>query len=64
MKHDLGGKVMAEFIVLRPKTYSYLRNHNDKKKQKTKGTKKCVIKKNTEFEDYEYCLEVTQLEIK
>ena len=63
MKDELGGKVMAEFIVLRSKTYSYLRNDNDKNK-KTKGTKKCVIKKNTEFEDYEYCLEVTQLEIK
>ena len=63
MKDELGGKVMAEFIVLRPKTYSYLRNDNDKNK-KAKGTKKCVIKKNTEFEDYEYCLEVTQLEIK
>ena len=63
MKDELGGKVMAEFIVLRPKTYSYLRNDNDKNK-KAKGTKKCVIKKNTEFEDYEYCLEATQLEIK
>ena len=63
MKDELGGKVMAEFIVLRPKTYSYLRNDNDKNK-KAKGTKKCVIKKNTEFEDYEYCLEVTQLETK
>ena len=63
MKDELGGKVMAEFIVLRPKTYSYLRNDNDKNK-KAKGTKKCVIKKNTGFEDYEYCLEATQLEIK
>ena len=44
MKHDLGGKVMAEFIVLRPKTYSYLRNHNDKKKTKNKRHKTVCYK--------------------
>ena len=28
---------------------------------KTKGTKKCVIKRKLKFEDYKNCLEVTQL---
>ena len=45
MKHDLGGKVMAEFIVLRPKTYSYLRNHNDKKNKKQKAQKSVLQRK-------------------
>ena len=44
MKDQLGGKMMTEFVTLRPKTYSYLLDdgNNDKK---AKGTKKCVIKK-------------------
>ena len=54
-KDELGGKVMAEFAALRPKTYSYLMNdsNNDKK---AKGTKKCVIKRRLKFNDYKDCL--------
>ena len=39
MKVELGGKIMTEFVALRPKTYSYLMDdgNNDKK---AKGTKK------------------------
>ena len=44
MKDELGGEIIMEFIALRPKTYSYLTD-NDKIDKKTKGTKKCVIKK-------------------
>ena len=29
MKDHLGGKIMAEFAALRPKTYSYLTNGNN-----------------------------------
>ena len=43
MKDELGGKIMIEFVALRPKTYSYLTD-NCKEDKKAKGTKKCVIK--------------------
>ena len=49
MKDELGGKVMAEFATLRPKTYG-------KEDKKAKGTKKCVIKKMIKFSDYKKCL--------
>ena len=35
MKDKLGGKIMTECVALRPKTYSYLTNDYDEKKQKT-----------------------------
>ena len=44
MKDELEGEIITEFIALRPKTYSYLRD-NDQIDKKPKGTKKCVIKK-------------------
>ena len=44
MKAELGGKVMTEFIAVRPKTYSYLID-DDSEAQKAKRTKKCIIKK-------------------
>ena len=50
MKDELGGKVMKEFISLRPKMYSY-RVENEEPK-KCKGIKKCVVKKTICFEDY------------
>ena len=55
MKDELGGEIITEFIALRPKTYSYLTD-NDKIDKKTKGTKKCVIKKMIKFDDYKKCL--------
>ena len=51
MKDELGGKVIAEFATLRPKTYSFLTD-DDKEDKKAKGTKKCVIKKMIKFNDY------------
>ena len=40
---------MKEFCTLRAKTYSYLTGDNSKVK-KSKGTKKCVIKREFMFE--------------
>ena len=44
MKDELGGKIISEFVTLRPKIYSY-QNDDGKEDKKAKGTKKCVIKK-------------------
>ena len=51
MKDELGGKIMTEFTVLRPKTYSYLMNDHNSYKN-AKGTKTCVIKRILKFNDY------------
>ena len=55
MKDELGGRVIAEFVVLRPKTYLYLTD-DYKENKKAKGTKKCVIKGMIKFDDYKNCL--------
>ena len=55
MKDELGGKIITEFVTLRPKTYSYLTD-DGKEDKKAKGTKKCVIKRMIKFDDYKSCL--------
>ena len=55
MKDELGGKIVTEFVTLRPKTYSYLTDEC-KEDKKPKGTKKCVIKRMIKFNDYKNCL--------
>ena len=55
MKDELGGKIITEFVTLRPKTYSYLTD-DGKKDKKAKGTKKCVIKRLIKLDDYKKCL--------
>ena len=44
MKNELGRQIMKEFVGLRAKTYSYLKDNNYEDK-KAKGTKKCHKKK-------------------
>ena len=44
MKDELGGKIITEFVTLRPKTYSFLTD-DGKEDKKVKGRKKCIIKK-------------------
>ena len=63
MKDKLGGEIMTKFVVLRAKTYSYLINEGSEDK-KSKGTKRCVLKRKLKFENYKNCLEATQLEYK
>ena len=55
MKDELGGRIITEFVALRPKTYSYLTD-DCKEDKKAKGTKKCMIKKMIKFNDYKNCL--------
>ena len=51
MKDELGGDINTEFVALKPKSYLYITNDFIDMK-KTKGTKKCVVKKMLRFEDY------------
>ena len=55
MKDELGGNIMIEFVSLKQKTYSSLMD-DDKSVKRTKGTKKCVIKRRTKFNNYKDCL--------
>ena len=55
MKDELGGKIITEFVALRPKTDSYLTD-GDTVHKKAKGTKKCVKKRILKFNDYKKCL--------
>ena len=54
MKDELGGKIMTEFIALRPKSYAY--KYNSKEEKKCKGIKKCIVKKSLKFDDNVNCL--------
>ena len=61
MKDELGGKIMAKFVELWAKTYSYLIDDGSEDK-KGKTTIKCIIKRKLKFENYKSCLEATQLD--
>ena len=54
MKDELSGKIIMEFVTLRPKTYSYLTD-DGKEDKKAKGAKRCIIKKMIKFNDYKKC---------
>ena len=49
MKDELGGKIVVEFVALRPKLYSYRELDGSE-------DKKCIVKKTLTFEDYKTCL--------
>ena len=51
---------MKEFVWLRAKIYSYLKENNDEDKE-AKGTKTCVIKWKLKFQDYKNCLKASQI---
>ena len=55
MREEVGGKIMTEFVALRPKTYSYLMDIGNRDK-KAKETKKSVIKQRLKYNDFKNCL--------
>ena len=55
MEDELEGRIITEFVALRPKPYSYLTD-DCKEDKKAKGTMKCVIKRMIKFDDYKNCL--------
>ena len=63
MKDELGGKIVTEFVTLRPKTYSYLTD-DCKEDKKANGIKKCVIKRMIKFKDYKNCLLKDEITLK
>ena len=58
MKDELGGKIITEFVALRPKGYSYLTD-DDKNVKKANGTKR-VLK----FNDCNDCLFKNEIMLK
>ena len=51
MKDELGGQIMKEYVGLKAKTYSYLKDKNGEDK-KVKAIKECVIKRKLKFQGY------------
>ena len=54
-KDELGGKIKKEIVARRAKTYAYLID-DDGEEKKSKGTKRCVIKRDLMFKNYKDCL--------
>ena len=61
MKDKLGRKVMAKFVRLRAKIYSYLLD-DGKENKKAKQTQKICQKRKIKFENDKNFLEATQLD--
>ena len=51
---ELERKIMIEFVGIRAKTWSYLKD-DDSEHKKAKGTKICVIKQGLRFKNYKDC---------
>ena len=51
LKDELGGKIMTEFFALRAKAYAF-KLDDDTEKEKAKGTKKCILKREITFKNY------------
>ena len=63
MKDKLGERIIKRFVGLRVKICSYLIDDSSEDK-KTKGTKRCVIKRKIIPEDYKNYLQAAQIENK
>ena len=60
MKNKLGGQIMKKFVELQRKTYSYLKDNDDDYKN-AKDTKRCVVKRRPNFQDYKNCIKASQI---
>ena len=60
MKNEVGVQIMKKLAGLRHKTHAYLKDSDDESK-KTKGTKRCAIKRNLNFKDFKNCLKTYQI---
>ena len=54
-KDELGGKIMIKFVGLSAKAWVYLMD-DDTEHKISKGTKKCIIKRELLFKNYKDCL--------
>ena len=55
MSDECKGKIVEEFVALRPKMYSY-KLCNGKEGKRAKGVKKSIVSKNIRFNDFVRCL--------
>ena len=60
MKNELGGQIMKKFVELQRKTYSYLKDNDDDYKN-AKDTKRCVVKRRPNFQNYKNCIKASQI---
>ena len=51
-KFQLGGKIISEFCGLKAKSYSIKLDDDSYEIKKAKGTKKCVVKRHINFDNY------------
>lgn len=63
MKDELAGKQMKRFVDMSPKVNSCLRDEGLVGKN-TKGTTKCVTKRETKLQNYRKCLEKNETILK
>ena len=56
MKDECSGKVIEEFVGLRPKLYCYRKKEKEEEEKRCKGIKKNVIEKEITFQNYKECL--------
>ena len=61
IKDELGGRIIREFVALRPNSYL---TDDCKEDKKAKGRNKCVIKRIIKFDDYKKCLLNDEVDLK